>query len=239
MRSRVTRQSGPRARARPRRVRRCWPSARRSARASRHSRRPRCRRSSRRPARRGPAQPAPEPDGAALAARFDAACRAATARAREAVMEEQTLERLGVLCAELETLAANPEAPARPDLRADWKRLRDAWRETAAGGRRTRGGGRIGRSLDGRRGAAAPARGRRTRRARERRARRARRGDARGRSARAARARARRDPEDARPRPARRQECPRHPLDTSGWIRTGRHPHATGGSAGRGHAARP
>ncbi len=75
-------------------------------------------------------QPAPEPDGAALAARFDAACRAATARAREAVMEEQTLERLGVLCAELETLAANPEAPARPDLRAEWKRLRDAWRET-------------------------------------------------------------------------------------------------------------
>jgi hypothetical protein len=73
--------------------------------------------------------PLPEADKAALDARFDAACRAANARAREAVMEDQTLERLGALCTELETLAGNPEAPTRPDLRGEWKRLRDAWRD--------------------------------------------------------------------------------------------------------------
>jgi hypothetical protein len=74
----------------------------------------------------------PEPDGAAFAARFEAACRAATARAREAAMEEQTMERLGALCTEFENLAANPEAPARADLRTEWKRLREEWRESLA-----------------------------------------------------------------------------------------------------------
>jgi len=74
----------------------------------------------------------PDADRAALDARFEAACRAATARAREAVMQEQTLERLGALTTELETLAANPEAPARPELRTEWKRLKDAWRESSA-----------------------------------------------------------------------------------------------------------
>jgi hypothetical protein len=74
----------------------------------------------------------PEADKATIDARFEAACRAATARAREAAMEEQILERLGALCTELETLAVNPDAPATPELRGEWKRLRDAWRATSA-----------------------------------------------------------------------------------------------------------
>jgi hypothetical protein len=74
----------------------------------------------------------PEADKATIDARFDAACRAATARAREAAMEEQTLERLGALCTELETLASNVDAPGKPELRGEWKRLREAWREASA-----------------------------------------------------------------------------------------------------------
>ena len=129
-RSRGTRRSAPRAHGRRRPVPRSWPSARRCA-PRVETLAPSAVPADLEAARSAWASlpPAPEPDGAALAARFDAACRAAIARAREAVMEEQILERLGVLCAELETLAANPEAPARPDLRAECKRLRDAWRE--------------------------------------------------------------------------------------------------------------
>ena len=67
-------------------------------------------------------------DDPALIARFDAACRAAEARAREAEMAEQQLERLEPLCAEAEVLVADPDLLKRPDGRVQWKRLRDEWR---------------------------------------------------------------------------------------------------------------
>lgn len=47
-------------------------------------------------------------------------------------MEEQSLERLGALCTEIETLAGNADAPVKPELRAEWKRLGEAWRESSA-----------------------------------------------------------------------------------------------------------
>ena len=67
-------------------------------------------------------------DDPALIARFEAACRAAEARAREAEMVEEQLQRLETLCAEAEGVAADPELLKRPDGRGQWKRLRDEWR---------------------------------------------------------------------------------------------------------------
>jgi hypothetical protein len=67
-------------------------------------------------------------DDPALARRFEAGCRGAVARSREAAMQEQTLDRLDALCAELDTLAADASFPARSDLRARWSRLREEWR---------------------------------------------------------------------------------------------------------------
>ena len=67
-------------------------------------------------------------DDPALIARFDAACRAAEARAREAEMAEEQLQRLEPLCAEAEALVGDPDLLKRPDGRVHWKRLRDEWR---------------------------------------------------------------------------------------------------------------
>jgi hypothetical protein len=67
-------------------------------------------------------------DEPAVIRRFEAGCRAALARSREAAMQEQTLDRLDALCAELDTLAADTAFPARGDLRARWSRLREEWR---------------------------------------------------------------------------------------------------------------
>jgi hypothetical protein len=63
----------------------------------------------------------------ALDARFAAACRGAEARAREADMLDETLQRLEALSAEAESLVGDPAALARPESRAQWKRLRDEW----------------------------------------------------------------------------------------------------------------
>jgi len=67
-------------------------------------------------------------DDPALIARFEAACRAAEKRAREAEMVDEQLQRLEALCAEAETLAAAPDVVGRPEARGRWKRLRDEWR---------------------------------------------------------------------------------------------------------------
>jgi hypothetical protein len=72
--------------------------------------------------------PLPGGDDPAISRRFEAGCRAALVRFREAAMQEQTLDRLDALCAELDTLAEDPAFPARSDLRARWSRLRDDWR---------------------------------------------------------------------------------------------------------------
>ena len=61
--------------------------------------------------------PLPGGDDPALIARFEAACRAAEARAREAEMVEEQLQRLEALCAEAETLAGDPELMKRPEGR--------------------------------------------------------------------------------------------------------------------------
>ena len=63
----------------------------------------------------------------ALIARFEAACRRAETRAREADMVDETIARLEALCAEAEGLAADPAAAAA-DGRARARRLRDQWR---------------------------------------------------------------------------------------------------------------
>jgi hypothetical protein len=81
-------------------------------------------------------------DDPAVTRRFEAGCRAALVRSREAAMQEQTLDRLDALCAELDTLAADTAFPARSDLRARWASLREAWRaalDSAAADERTAG----------------------------------------------------------------------------------------------------
>ena len=72
--------------------------------------------------------PLPGGDDPGLIARFEAACRAAQARAREAEMVEEQLQRLEALSAEAEALAGNPELMKRPEGRGQLKRLRDEWR---------------------------------------------------------------------------------------------------------------
>ena len=72
--------------------------------------------------------PIPGGDDPALAARFEAACRTAGARAREAAMQQQTIERLEALCTELETLVGDP-AQAERVPRAQVARLRHEWQQ--------------------------------------------------------------------------------------------------------------
>jgi hypothetical protein len=72
--------------------------------------------------------PLPGGDDLGLIARFEAACRAAEARAREAEMVEEQLQRLEALSAEAETLAGDPDVMKRPEGRGQLKRLRDEWR---------------------------------------------------------------------------------------------------------------
>ena len=72
--------------------------------------------------------PLPGGDDPGLIARFEAACRAAEVRAREAEMVEEQLQRLEALSAEAETLAGDPELMKRPEGRGQLKRLRDEWR---------------------------------------------------------------------------------------------------------------
>ncbi len=72
--------------------------------------------------------PLPGGDDPELIARFEAACRAAEVRAREAEMVEEQLQRLEALSAEAETLAGDPELMKRPESRGQLKRLRDEWR---------------------------------------------------------------------------------------------------------------
>jgi hypothetical protein len=74
----------------------------------------------------------PVPGGdPALAARFEAACRTASARAREAAMQQQTIERLEALCTELETLVGDP-AQAERSPREQVARLRHEWQQALA-----------------------------------------------------------------------------------------------------------
>ena len=75
--------------------------------------------------------PVPGGDDPALAARFEAACRTASARAREAAMQQQTIERLEALCTELETLVGDP-AQAERGPRAQVARLRHEWQQALA-----------------------------------------------------------------------------------------------------------
>ena len=63
-----------------------------------------------------------------LAARFEAACRAADERAQSVEAIAGDIERLRALCSEAESLADTTDAPSS-DLRSQWKTLRDRWRQ--------------------------------------------------------------------------------------------------------------
>jgi len=74
--------------------------------------------------------PIPGGDEPPIITRFESVWRDAERRAREAHMVHEALERMSVLCAEAEAVAADEGFPAQAEARTQWKRLRDQWRAT-------------------------------------------------------------------------------------------------------------